>query len=99
VKLKAMDSIESDDMYAAVKSFEEGEIIENSTKVLEEEKRLREDEDTPHSSQLTDELEDDLSDMDVNEPAEVSANSELILDTQSCGQRASLNCVQKVCTI
>ncbi|CCO33891.1 hypothetical protein BN14_07978 [Rhizoctonia solani AG-1 IB] len=84
------------DHTGVVKLFEEGEIIENSTKVLEEEKWLREDEDTPHSLQLTDKLKDDLSDMDVNEPAEVSANSELILDTQSCGQRALLNCVQKV---
>ncbi|KAF8749879.1 hypothetical protein RHS01_09774 [Rhizoctonia solani] len=40
--LKAMDPIENDETYSLAKAFEEGEILEQSAEVLEEEERLQE---------------------------------------------------------
>ncbi|EUC60715.1 Zf(Bed)-4 protein, putative [Rhizoctonia solani AG-3 Rhs1AP] len=95
-QLKAMDSLESDDMYAAVKSFEEGEVIENSAEVLEEEGRLRSEDCPPGHSGPPDNFDDDLSDLEVYEQPGDSISPQPSQRTPGSEPNNTLNCVQKV---
>ena len=91
-----MDSLESDNMYAVVKSFEEGEIIENNAEVLEEELRLQQEGDPSGNPKILDDFEDDLSDMDVDEYPDNPIGSQPVKNTPNSESNVSLNCVQKV---
>ncbi|KAF8749957.1 protein dimerization [Rhizoctonia solani] len=96
--LKAMDPIENDETYSLAKAFEEGEILEQSAEVLEEEERLQGEENklATHPA-LVDALDEELNNTEtVNQPQIVA-----ILDSQptqvALGDK--LNCVQKVHSI
>jgi hypothetical protein len=87
--LKAMDPIDSDDAYAVVKSLEDGELIEQCTKVLEEEERLWDKGSTWDDSSLCSNSENDISDFNFQGPG--------IHGDGSCSKESScINPVQKV---
>ncbi|EUC56482.1 hypothetical protein RSOL_180190, partial [Rhizoctonia solani AG-3 Rhs1AP] len=92
--LKAMDPLDTDEQYAIVKSFEEDEIFEHSAEVLEEEERLRSNENESDTHvMLNDTSDEELDNLVVGNQA----------DTIDFGSQPSqnfpsneLNCVQKV---
>lgn len=86
-----MDPIDSDSAYAVAKSFEDDEVIEQSAEVLEEEERIRNEEQVRGNPQSTGVgLEDDLSESEGEEDQMEEQNT-----SKSTGT-TQLNPVQKV---
>ncbi|KAG9077091.1 hypothetical protein FRC06_009101, partial [Ceratobasidium sp. 370] len=74
--LKAMDPIDSDDAYAAVKSFEADEIVEQSAEVLEEEELMRKERIAQDSLQsLMIDSDDEASESEDDEDTEIQESS------------------------
>ncbi|CAE7179522.1 unnamed protein product [Rhizoctonia solani] len=90
-----MDPLDTDEQYAVVKSFEEGEIFEQSAEVLEEEERLRgnENESDTHTMPI-DASDEELEDLAVvnqpNPPVDPGSQPSQSLPNEE------LNCLQKV---
>ncbi|KAB5587401.1 hypothetical protein CTheo_9161 [Ceratobasidium theobromae] len=92
--LKAMDPFDHDDQYAIVKSFEDGEIFEQSAEVLEEEERLRCEGNEPDTHMGSMEVSDEESD---GAEAESQPNDSIGFGSQPIPNSIhnELNCVQK----
>lgn len=88
-----MDAIDSDSAYAVVKSFEDGEIIEQSAEVREEEECIQNETEARDSLQpLGVDLDDDLSESEGEDQTEDQHSSQSTKTMQ-------LNPVQKVSQI
>ena len=92
-----MDSINNDEAYAIVKSFDEGEVFEQSAEVLEEEERLRDEQDEPDTrADLVDPSDNEWDDIEAeNQPTNLTGASSQPSQNSTHGE---LNCVQKVCS-
>ncbi|EUC56077.1 HAT family dimerization protein, partial [Rhizoctonia solani AG-3 Rhs1AP] len=91
--LKAMDPLDDDDaeQYSIIKSFEEGEIFEESAEVLEEEERLKgEEKDSDTYMEWADVSDEEWDEDGVGNYPIGSVNS------TSRPSQTELNCVQKV---
>ncbi|KAG8693014.1 hypothetical protein FRC11_003218, partial [Ceratobasidium sp. 423] len=90
-----MESLDTDEQYAIVKSFEEGEVFEQSAEVLEEEERFQGDENEleTHATPI------DASDEEWDETeARDQFNVSMVSNSQPSqgSPNEQLNCVQKV---